>query len=308
MPIGVGPNLGNAAFLHIFRATITSYSAAMRVLFTLFVTATVGLIHFLDRPEWFRSRLQSTNAAVQELVQKKDIRIEGLSRLPRSVVEKLLPTDKSVPWWLANTTTVQSRLAQNPWIAAVKIDGCGGEGSSTTWGCFVLSVTERTPRFVSTVDGERWLVAGDGTFLAPVDSEDWHGVKKGPIANVIFLDGLASRVSSPDVMRAQLAASARAVETLERSIERRITHLTFTQKGDLEVVFKGFGFPVVFNPASDDVALDEQGQRCRALLGKLGERLAEVERVDLAFSKVGVVTFKEPSVEKPTAGSAKKGQ
>jgi hypothetical protein len=274
----------------------------MRVLFTLFVTVTVVGIHVLDRPEWFRSRLATTNQAVQKLVQNKDIRVEGLSRLPRSVLEKLLPTEKSVPWWLANAATVQSRVAQNPWVAAVKIDGCGGDGGSSTWGCFVLSVTERTPRFVSAIDGERWLIASDGTFLAPVDGEDWHGVKRSQIPNVIIVEGLASRASSPDLLKGQLVVSARAVEILERSLERRITQLRFTEKGDLEVGFKGFGFPVIFNPSNDDVALEEQSQRCRALLAKLGERLVEVERVDLAFSKVGVVSFKMAVPEKKAEG------
>jgi hypothetical protein len=279
----------------------------MRILFTLFVTTTVVCIHILDRPEWFRSQVAVTNEAMHKLVQNKDIRVEGLSRIPRSVFEKLLPTEKSVPWWLANARTVQSNVAQNPWVAAVKVEGCGGDsGAASAWGCFVLSVTERTPRFVASVDGERWLIASDGTFLAPVDSEDWHGVKRSPIPNIVVVEGLASRNSSLDLLRSQLGVSGRAVAVLEPLLERRITSLTFTERGDLAIGFKGFPFPVVFNPSDDEVALEEQGQRCRALLGKLGERLAEVERVDLAFSRVGVVSFKvvEPAKKASSGASA----
>jgi hypothetical protein len=230
--------------------------------------------------------------ALSDLNQSKDIRIEGISLLPRSVVEKQLPLDRSVAWWLANKADIQSRLAKNPWVERVSIEGCSGAGMAQSWGCFVVLVKERRARFVASVDSESWLIAEDGTFLSPVDSDDWHGVKRFAVPGVLKVDGLASRVSSPDILRAQLAVARSASDTLENALGRRISALQFSAKGDLSVSFKGFPFPIVFNASSDTAALNDQADRARALLPKLSARLGDIEKIDLAFSKVGVVTFK----------------
>jgi hypothetical protein len=58
-------------------------------------------------------------------------------------------------------------------------------------------------------------------------------------------------------------------------------------------------FPVVFGSSSSESAavIEDQGRRLKALLVQLKDRLPEIQRVDLAFSKVGVVKFKAPPVE-----------
>jgi hypothetical protein len=50
---------------------------------------------------------------------------------------------------------------------------------------------------------------------------------------------------------------------------------------------------VVFSASREGtVSLDEQAQRFSKLVAQLNGRLAEVERIDLAFSQVGVVKFR----------------
>lgn len=266
----------------------------MRIVFTLLVTATVIAIHILDRPDFYLARAHQTKAAIGDFVQSKDIRIEGLKHLPRSVVEGLLPSDRSVPWWMSNSATIQSRLSTNPWVEGVSVETCG-DSVTESWGCFVISVQERRARFVASVDSESWLVADDGTFLSPLEREDWAGVKRFNVPNIVRVEGLASRVSSPDVLRSQLTIAGVATETLEEELGRRATALTFSSRGDVQVFFKSFSFPIVFTATSEPSALRDQAQRARALLPKLTERLQEIEKVDLAFSKVGVVTFKPTS-------------
>jgi hypothetical protein len=263
----------------------------MRIVFTLLVTATVVAIHILDRPDFYVARAHQTKAAIGDFVQSKDIRIEGLKHLPRSVVEGLLPSDRSVPWWMSNSASIQSRLSTNPWVEGATIERCG-DSVTESWGCFVISVQERRARFVASVDSESWILADDGTFLSPLEREDWAGVKRFHVANVVRVEGLASRVSSPDVVRSQLSVASVAIETLEEELGHRATVLTLSSRGDVQVLFKGFSFPIIFSATSDASALRDQAQRARALLPKLTQRLQEIEKVDLAFSKVGVVTFK----------------
>jgi hypothetical protein len=100
---------------------------------------------------------------------------------------------------------------------------------------------------------------------------------------------------------AQLATAARLLDTLEREVRRPIERVEFLAQGDFSVIFKGLDFPTVFAAGSDaKVPLLEQGTRCAELLKRLGSRLSDVERIDLAFDRVGVVKFKEPE---PQAGT-----
>jgi hypothetical protein len=73
-------------------------------------------------------------------------------------------------------------------------------------------------------------------------------------------------------------------------------------QGDFGVMFKGLSFPIVFAGGKDaPVPLSEQGERCAELLKHLGSRVTEVKKIDLSFSRVGVVTF----VPTPEAGAEK---
>jgi hypothetical protein len=69
--------------------------------------------------------------------------------------------------------------------------------------------------------------------------------------------------------------------------------VTFEGRGAITVLFDGIPFPVTFGAPSDSmIVLEDQGRRLKALMSQLKDRLSEIDRVDLAFSKVGVVKFR----------------
>jgi hypothetical protein len=123
------------------------------------------------------------------------------------------------------------------------------------------------------------------------------------------VEGLASRASSPDTVRSQLALASGSIGTLEREVGRSVGSLRFESRGDFSVVFDGLPFPVVFAGSPDaSISLKEQGARLAALLTKLQNRLGDVAKIDLAFSRVGIVKFRaEEPPTKPASGGEKKG-
>jgi hypothetical protein len=116
---------------------------------------------------------------------------------------------------------------------------------------------------------------------------------------LVPLYGLASRVATPERSQAQLELAQRAITALERSVELPVESISFEGKGDISVDFDRLPFPVVFGSSSSDsvAVIEDQGRRLKALLVQLKDRLPEVQKVDLAFSKVGVVKFKAPAAE-----------
>jgi len=260
----------------------------MRVLFTLLITASVATLQVLDNPRGARQWTEKAEQAALSLWNEKEIRIEGLRMLPRSDIERLLPLDRSVAWWKLQTTSIQGRIAQNPWIGEVSVSSCEG-GVREAWGCFLISIQERQPTFLALVDNANWVIDRGGSFIVPY-------AETVPIpANqrLVRVTGLASRHSSPDIVRAQLSAASSLLDTIEREVHRQVSGLEFLGHGDLSVSFQDVPFPVVFGASADSsVPLAEQGKRCAELLKRVQDRFLDILKIDLAFERVGVVKFK----------------
>jgi hypothetical protein len=148
------------------------------------------------------------------------------------------------------------------------------------------------PRFLALVDNERWIIGDDGSLIIPATGNA-PGMTDETLRALVPLYGLSSRAANPARFQAQLNLAQEAITALERGVELPIDSISFEGKGDISVSFKRLGFPVVFGSSADSSSpLEDQGRRLKALLGQVKERLNEVEKVDLAFSRVGIVKFK----------------
>jgi len=279
----------------------------MRLLYTSLIACSVLLLHYMDNPGFFKRMWDSARARGSELMERKEVRIEGLRVLSRTEVERVLPFGRSVVWWHVNGTDIQSKVEESPWIEEASLQSCP-EGTFRAWGCFVLSIKERTPKFIGLVDNERWIISSDGSFIMP-SGGPLYGLTAETVSHLVVVEGLASRAHSPDIVRSQLALAADSIDTLERTVSRNARSVRFEGRGDFSVVFEGVPFPVVFSASPDaPVPLAEQGQRLVALLSTLRDRFNDVARIDLAFARVGVVKFKseEPQASSPSKPTAPK--
>jgi hypothetical protein len=264
----------------------------MRVLFTSLITSSVVLIHVLDNPSRFYDGWGNIKQEAMRFLNAKEVRIEGLSIISRTEVERSLPLRKSPAWWLLNETSITAKLAENPWVREADVQSCKGS-LLPKFGCFVVTVEERKPRFVATVDSERWIIGEDGAFIMPATSESLQEIPQAVLSEMVPIRGLASKLTAPERVTAQLAIANSTIEILEKTVQLPIRGVAFEGKSDVIVNFERVPFPVTFTATSDSsAAVEDQGRRFKALLIQLKDRLGEVEKVDLAFAKVGVVKFK----------------
>jgi len=270
----------------------------MRWIFTLLVTAVVVTLEVLDNPRLFERGWQRTIEVAHRIAQEKDVRVEGLQVLSRTEVERVLPLNRSVFWWIFNQQVVQTRIQENPWIQSATVESCPG-GALGAWGCFVVSLTERNPYFVATVDEVSWLIAEDGTFLIPESSARERRAAEGEqrkldSTTLFRVDGLASRVSSPDRMAAQVAVAREVIREAHVRFRNKVNTISFGSKSDLAVAFDGLPFPIILNAGNDvSVSIGEQLARGSKLLQQFSDRSGEIEKIDLAFDRVGVVSFRD---------------
>ncbi len=270
----------------------------MRALITVLTSLSVATLLAVDNPQGFREVLESVSTRAAHLWNDKELRIDGLQALSRAEVEKLLPLNRSVPWWHLNATEIQAKLSQMSWVQEAKVESCPDSWGSR-WGCFVVRIKERQPMFLATFEGNPWVIDREGSFLVPqpeLESRQFAG-------KLISVKGLAATANSPDLVRAQLSAAAVVCNTIEKEVAKPIRELEFLGQGDFAVSFEGLPFPVVFAGGRDaKIPLAEQGVRCAALLKQLKTRFSDVAKIDLAFDRVGVVQFRPtPASEKVSA-------
>jgi len=270
----------------------------MRALITIVTALSVGVLLALDNPQGFFRVSRGVSDKAGAIWNEKDVRIDGLRLLSRAEVERLLPLDRSVAWWHANATQIEAKLSQNAWVSEATVTSCPDSWTSR-WGCFLVSIEERQPMFLATLNGDSWVVDREGTFLAPLSdlkSRSFSG-------RLVNLKGVAVSRHSPDLVRAQLSVASRLRETVEHEVSKTIVELEFLGQGDFAISFEGLSFPIVFAAGQDaKVPLPEQGARCAALLKQLAPRFSEVAKIDLAFDRVGVVQFKPaPTIQKEIA-------
>lgn len=257
-------------------------------MFTTLITASVVALHVLDNPARAQRLWREVSTRGQNSLEVRQIRVEGLSILSRTEIEKALPNNRSAVWWKLNDTQIQGMLKKNPWIADATVSQCPGSLSGA-WGCFVISVKERVPAYVATVDQSLWLIDRDGSFITPLAD----ATSRGYSASLVSVRGLASRSSSPDLVRAQLASATHLLEDIRESVDREVESLEFIGNGDFSVSFTGLPFPIIFGGSRDSkVSVREQGVRCAELLRHIQDRFSEIEKIDLAFDRVGVVKFR----------------
>lgn len=262
----------------------------MRIVYTFALAAVVVFMHVLDNPEFFNAGLSESTKIAASFWNDKKVKLEGLLVLTHSDIEPLLPHSRSVLWWHLNEPEIQARLMDNPWIKSASVDSCD-EGLFSKWGCFVLRIQEREPVFSAVVDGTTWIVDGDGSFIVP----DSDVVLRRYDMKLVSIKGLASRVSSPDVVRSQLYSASSFMTILQKEVGKAVVSLAFIGHGDLKVNFQGLPFPVIFGlESSNGVTLAEQGKRCAALLHEVRNRYSDIDKIDLAFNRVGVVSFRVP--------------
>ena len=260
----------------------------MRIIYTLAFACLVLVMHYFDNPEGFRSVARQGAGTIHSLWNDKKVRLEGLQVLSEREIEPLLPLSKSVLWWQVNESDIQAELMQIPWIKSVSVESCH-DSIWSRWGCFLLSIKEREPVFTAVVDETKWVVDAEGAFIVPF-SDLLH--RRYDI-KLVSIAGLASREYSPDMVRSQVYSANKYMRVLQQSVAKAVVSLSFLDHEDLSVEFQGIPFPIVFGLDSEGTtSLAEQGKRCAALLKRLEHQFHEIEKIDLAFDRVGVVAFR----------------
>ena len=236
---------------------------------------------------WWDARLVG-----REFWYGKDLSFAGLSRLQPEDLEVRLPMDRSVLWWNINSASVEASIRAHPLVEYAEVRRCGG----VSFRCFNISITERVPRYIVEIGGQRWLVGVDGGFMTTVAPNEG-------LPNMVLIEGLGDASSSPDIVKGRFEQLRQALSIIERYAARPIIKVDFQSNLEFLVSFAGLPFPVLFDMSNDGELIPVEARRLQRLLEEFAGRLTGIKRVDLSYNKMAVVQIDQ---ERAVAGQAEK--
>lgn len=250
------------------------------MLITIITVAVVIIIHAVDNPTWLQSTKKNIFSLVSKDILMKDIRIDGLESLSRIDIERFLPLERSAPWWEANTEVIVAQLKQHPIVGEAKVERC----NQASWGCFVVSITERRASFAVSVGESLWAVSDDGAFLREISKESAKTI------GLVFVSDNRSERQSPDRLRSVVKMLAPAVAAVERYTKLDPKSISVSRDGELRVSFNEPDLTAVFSSPTH-AKVTREAKRLKKILGQLGsEKVLAVKNIDLAYDGMAVIS------------------
>lgn len=225
----------------------------------------------------------------------KHVEFSGNTILTRADLLKRLPMDRSVFWWILNPKEIEVSLSTEQLLSDAKVSSCS-RWYVSNWGCFTITVVERLPAFVALFSDKAWLVGQDGGFLSPlpkdVDLDKAVNKLERKFGRMWILKGLEDVKGSPDLIRSRFEFARDSLKLIEQGSEFGIQWAQVSHPGELVVKFKRYPFPVTFGgPDASEENWVSQAHRFQILISKLQNRIERIERVDMAYSILGVVQY-----------------
>ena len=253
-------------------------------------------MYVADSPTRSAQLNASAAALSNQLLYQRSLQIVGANEALAARVRALLPEQNSNLWWLGHLRTIERLITADEHIASATVALCR-DGWLPRIGCFSIEVKPRRTEFLVIAASDVRLVAADGVVLESVAAKDVEAeinrlVVAGTKAPRV-VRGIYSDQPSSDVASARFARISAAVTQLEKQLTRRIEALTFLNSSELEVRIEALRFPVRFN-LDPLTTLSDQADRFLRLEREIAGKTENIELVDMAFDKLGVVRYAQP--------------
>lgn len=223
-------------------------------------------------------------------------------------IQALLPIERSNLWWITHKSEIEREITSNAHIATATVAFCR-DGWIPQLRCFDIALTARSAEFLVMAASDVRLVAGDGVLLdhlpiARFEQEVDRIVAVGAKPPRI-ISGIYSDQPSPDIAAARFERISKGIIQIESRLNRRAEKIEFINSNEVELMIEGNRFPVRFGIESL-TTLEDQVERYLRLEREIASKRDNIELIDMAFDKLGVVRYSQSVlVQQPTEKSNK---
>lgn len=267
----------------------------MKFLYSFIAVSIVLAAYFSYKPDQFLLSKNIASNAYNDIFFRKNISVRGLKVLRVDAIKKLLPIEYSNLWWSLNASFIDGVLEKNPFIQGASTEHCGG--SILNFSCFIISIEERTPAYISLVGNEASVLGDDGATIQTAKGEDIEKTLQtllDPKARPpIVLLGLVTPGVSSDITEARFRYLRSSIQMIESEVKLHVQRVELLPTGELSARIQNVPYDIVFDDTSkDNERLHDEVTRLKRLLPELDGKKDRVSRVDLSYNKIAVVSYK----------------
>lgn len=267
----------------------------MKYLFPITAILVLGGVYLSHDTALVRKAVSNSGEAIRSSLYDRQVQITGNQAVGTEEIRRLLPRDKSNIWWSIHTDDVASRVRKHIRIKSAVVTGCGATG----WGCYTISVAERTPELLLFVGQQLWTVDSEGAFIYPVElDEQGSATRRQELKGLPVVSGLAQAVSSPDIMKGRTRHVMQAIAAIESEAHLDVREVRIHGNGEMAVRFVAHDFEAVFGAHNQELTrITEEARRLRLVLARHRGAEDALARVDLVFDGSAVVQTKQELAE-----------
>lgn len=242
--------------------------------------------------------LLKINIWVHSKLYDRTVLVKGIKNITADSIRQAVPQEESNLSWLFNRGAFIDTLKKIPLIKNAEITSCTDEFFPQ---CYTIEIQERFPAFVSISQDSAILLDSDGQQLAIVPSAELFELLSKMLdpaaARPKIIVGIIAPELSSDQARARFVYAKQCFETIEKSSGINFSRIEVLANGEILAKPSKANFVVQFDDSwGHPEILQDEAKRLTLILNEIHARLEDVEKIDLAFNKLGVVKYRHPVV------------
>ncbi|MGI6680407.1 MAG: cell division protein FtsQ/DivIB [Bdellovibrionota bacterium] len=232
------------------------------------------------------------------------VKLDGNKFTSTNKIFKQFKIKTDVFYWYLNKSKIETKIEKLPFVKEVSIY----PDSLKQFYRLNIVIKEEEPFYlVKLKSGGTQIISKDGKMLTYINNGNINNDNINN--NKVFLDnreffyslpvivGLDDKFDSSQTLNSRYIYMANFLKKISKSTFYTVRSIVFSTSGEINISFFELKPQVVLDLSKNDAWVDVQLERLNALIKELGSNINNVEKLDLGYSKVGVIKFNQKGKE-----------
>ncbi len=189
-------------------------------------------------------------------------------------------------YWYLNKSNIRDQIRKLPFVKEVEIFPSSLEGFNK----LNIAIKEENPFYLVKLNDDKIQVISDEGKMLSYLTNDKNMLVNWDFFNTLpVISGIDNGLDSSQTLNSRLIYIANFLKNIKTYIPYTINFMYFIPSGEVELKFLEIKPVVVLDLSKGDEWVDTELKRFNALVNKLGTQINNMSKIDLAYTKVGVL-------------------
>ena len=193
-------------------------------------------------------------------------------------------------YWYLNNSKIKENIKKLAFVKDVTIF----PNSLKEFYKFNIAIIEETPLFlIKLKDNKVQVISDEGKMLSYITNDEAFISNRDFFNSLPVITGVDEGLDSAQTLNSRLIYISNFIKKVNTKIPYTINFIYFMPSGEVQIKFSEINPLVVLDLSKTDEWVDTELDRFNVLNKNLGPKINSMEKIDLAFSKVGVLKLKK---------------